>query len=187
MINRKIKFCDFILPTIIFCAISITLVLFLISKLTGYGKFNLEETFRILTGNYLLDAFLELLITAPCIITLAFSFSLLFPQIFFGKKFGEKLLTYTALCYVLLAFLYIISQFTIPILSFLYKKPFNYIRPSVGASFVACSLSIFSYFFDHNLYIKVFLAIGISIPILLIGLIPLSLEINGISWLHFVD
>jgi hypothetical protein len=176
-----------ILPVVLFVNTCITILFYLIGNYMGYLKFDVTHILRILTGNYFLDALIELIITGPFTIVIVFLFNICFHRNKFTKYLFKNILIYTSISYIFLVLVYTISQFTIPLLPFLYKYTFNYIRPSVGGAFISFFLSSFAYLNTENIHLKIVLALGISAPILMTGIIPLSIEINGISWLHFVD
>ena len=148
---------------------------------------NVRHTTKLLTGNYLFDALFELAMTSPVIIVLALSTGLYVWKRSSNTPISTSVLVALGLFYTALSVIYIGSQLIAPILPFLYDETFKYIRASVGATFLAAVFSSIAYFRGAPPRWKYLLLLGIVLPILLIPIMPWSLELNGMSWRHFDD
>jgi hypothetical protein len=163
----------------------VTLSVFVQVGLIGGYTIHLYQAIQLLTGNFLIDAFITIIVTAPYFvpITLVISFIVKTQQL----RFGERFLISLACVYSVLSLISIISQLTVPLLPFFLDATFQYIRESIGSSFLAAILSVFCYHRTSNFILKNILAFGICSPIILVPIIPWSLEIHGLSWTHLFD
>jgi len=136
-----------------------------------------------------MDAFIDIFLILPYIVLVALSTSFL-TQKMIEIRLIDGFTLYLATIYSFLSYMSIISQIIhIPLLDFFpfsYTR-FQYIRGSLGISFLAFIFSIFSYHRTPNIIIKSFLAFGICSPIILVPIIPWSLELHGLSWVHLFD
>ncbi len=148
---------------------------------------NVRHTMKLLTGNFLFDSLFELAITSPVIIGLALVTALYVWKRGSSTRISTSVLTAFGVFYTALSVIYIGSQLIAPILPFLYDETFKYIRASVGATFLAAVFSSIAYFRGAPPRWKYLLLLGIVLPILLIPIMPWSLELNGMSWRHFDD
>ena len=82
---------------------------------------------------------------------------------------------------------YLVSQLTVPLLPFLYDEPFQYIRASVGSASLTALFSLVAYFKVQSVQSRLWLLVGVLLPILSLPIIALSLEHNNISWSHLED
>ncbi|BAP58174.1 hypothetical protein THII_3877 [Thioploca ingrica] len=169
--------------------IGLSLLAFLISFLFEQPKFDPNQIIRILTGNYFIDALLSLIMTSPITIPIALVSSLWLKMVKRDKlSFFKLTLTTLAIVYIFIAIFYIGAQIVIPLISSLHQNAFKYIRPSVGAAFLAAVFSFWAYYiYPHPTIIKKILFGGMLMPVLLVPFIPWSLEINDIAWSHFQD
>jgi len=164
----------------------VTVLIGLCSFVIGFFfNLNLSQALTILTGNYFIDALFEFMVTAPVLIPVLVLLSLF--GVIRRKEWLTRFLIYLASAYVILTLIYLVSQFTLPLLPFLYDQPFQYIRSSVGAAFLAALCSLLAYFKVQNIILRFFLLFGALLPVALLVFIPLSLKYNGISWSHFGD
>ena len=82
---------------------------------------------------------------------------------------------------------YLVSQLTVPLLPFLYDEPFQYIRASVGSASLTALFSLVAYFKVQSVQSRLWLLVGVLLPILSLPIIAFSLEHNNISWSHLED
>ena len=169
--------------------IGLSSLAFLIGFLLEQPKFDPNQIIRIITGNYFIDALLSLIMTSPISIPIALVSSLWLKMVKRGKlSFFKLILTTLAMAYTFIAISYVGAQIVIHLIPPLHQSAFKYIRPSVGAAFLAAVFSWWAYYIHpHPILIKKILFCGMLMPVLLVPFIPWSLEINDIAWSHFQD
>lgn len=171
----------------------LSIVIYIIALFTSFfmanylknDKFVWQEFLRILTGNYFFDAFISFIFIIPiCIIFFIIKMSLKKLLNYFFEIGYLKFLIYICTFITIIA---LISQIVYPILFFAFPLKFQYIRLSVGFAFLSFLFSVINIVVNKKNEISLIIFIGIILPFLLLIIIPWSLYINNISWLHFVD
>ncbi len=155
--------------------------------LSGEYEISAFRIVQVLTGNFLIDALLELWVTAPVLFLVALLCALVL-RWFIAISMVSGLLLSLAVAYAVIFFVYVLSQFTIPLLPILYDTRFEYIRASVGASFLASLFSILlSLRSDMPRRLPFVRALIVMLPLVAIPILLLSLDVNNIAWAHFDD
>lgn len=155
--------------------------------LSGEHEISVFRVVQVLTGNFLIDALLELWITAPAVFPAALLCALAL-RWFGGISMASGLLLSLAVAYAVLFFVYVLSQLTIPLLPFFLDVRFQYIRASVGAGFLASLFSILlSLRSDAPRRLWFLRALIVMLPLVAVPILSLSLEVNGIAWAHLDD
>lgn len=156
------------------------------SIFAGY-TFPVQKVMQVLSGNFLFDALFEFAITGLVVIPVVLLTSFYRLKRVATTSFVKTTIILFASIYTALSAIYILSQLITPLLPILYDQPFKYIRASIGVAFLASIFSIPGYYSVQNNTLKYLLIIGMVLPILIVPLIPWSLELNGMSWSHLDD
>ncbi|WP_089729797.1 hypothetical protein [Candidatus Thiosymbion oneisti] len=167
----------------------VVVILAAVAGLVLVGEYEVSafRIVQVLTGNFLIDALFELWVTAPVLLPAALLCALAL-RWFVGISMVSGLLLSLAVAYAVIFFVYVLSQFTIPLLPILYDVRFQYIRASVGAGFLASLFSILlSLRSDVPRRFPFVRALIVVLPLVAVPILLLSLDVNGITWAHFDD
>lgn len=169
-------------------SIFICLSVYIFAKRMGAEKFEISGMLMVLSGGYFISALLELFLTLPL-----FALTYLFVRLF---KKDLRFLPFVAILYVLYTLYTIIAQFADAVLIknlglldfFLFELRFQAIGTSMGAGFLAALFSGWAFYQSSRRGEKTWMewiyAFGITLPIYLAWIIPLSLTLNNIAWSH---
>jgi len=165
-------------------ALLCSLVVYIWARHLGYQKFEWSGFVLVLTGGYGISALMEAVFTFPFLILL-----LIFQRFLIKKMSFVQLAT----CFYILYVLYLIVAQLSNVFIFkdtglfdliLFTSRFQAIVPSVGAAFLAAIFSLFAYRKTENSFLNGLFIFGMSLPIWLSCIIPISLALNNIAWAH---
>lgn len=163
----------------------VTLSAFILASSLG-NRITHLQIIQILTGNFFIDAFIAVIVIAPYIVPLAIVIGFSTKKLIQMRFIDGFMISLASVCSIL-SLISLISQLTVPLLPFFLNDTFQYIGLSLGTSFWAAIFSIFSYHRTSNFILKNILSFGICSPIILVPIIPWSLELHGLSWAHLYD
>lgn len=158
-----------------------------ISNMEPSRALNAERTLRLLTGNFLIDAAIQLIFTGlPMLVVGGLAAGMLRAM----KKTGFWTALTASLALIQGLIFLVLALLQLPLAAFigLDLEPYKAIRPSIGSAFLTalfCGLLVWRRGLPW--WAKLLLATGLALPFLLLPLIPFSLESTGISWAHLGD
>ncbi len=162
-----------ILPLSFLISFSILVLSYILGRIRQPELFRLNFLLLSLSGNRLIDAFIDLLISLPLLLPIL---------VFRGRKEFEFL--------QMARYLFIVSTILSCALSFFRPLSLFGIRGFTGFSFLTFVTSIISpllYGGRDSRFSSLSNAWGINSLILAASLIPWSLSFAGLNWMHFYD
>jgi hypothetical protein len=147
----------------------------------------IERAIRLLTGNYGVDAALQLVLTGAWTLLPAIAVAGLLKVI--GKaRFWLSFFESTALLQIVWFVVLVAQQQPLSNLIGVDYGSIGVIRASIGTGFLAAIFSAPTVLHPRlPFWARILAAIGLACPFVLLALIPSSLEVNGFSWAHLGD